>query len=519
MEEEKARFFESLIPSSVDEASIEPRLKRVRTTKKIQFFTHNEQGEQVPMTPLNSPWYSLYVVSPNIDVDKFHQNVVDKFHRKFRLRFRMPYGCFRDLLHIVKTKEDEDGVPYFRRWMSHDATGSPSSPIELMLLGSLRYLGRGWTFDDIEEATCINQETHRQFFDIFITFGRAVLFPMYVVMPKTAEDVKDHMLEMASAGFPGNGGSTDATHVMSERISNAQQQSNKSWKLGCTARTFNLTCNHRRKILSTTSGHPARWNDKTLQIFDPLMQGIDKGDILGDFLFTLLEADLNGNIVEVEYKGVWLMVDNGYLRKATAVPPLSRSLVAKEIRWSQWLESMRKDVECTFGILKGRWRILKAGIRLHGVEKVGNIWHTCCALHNMLLEVDGLDQPVDGVLASCWEGEWGELGESTVEERASQEAISAIHRLNNPTQELRYDWSGMGAGNDVQPIAVAPVSRNSHAALHARLQANATSSPRVVKDLPLDYFRDRLIEHFDIKWRQNKVVWPVRNKVPTPPYP
>jgi hypothetical protein len=30
------------------------------------------------------------------------------------------------------------------------------------------------------------------------------------------------------------------------------------------------------------------------------------------------------------------------------------------------MESMRKDVESTFGMLKGRWRILKMGIRVHG---------------------------------------------------------------------------------------------------------------------------------------------------------
>lgn len=72
-----------------------------------------------------------------------------------------------------------------------------------------------------------------------------------------------------------------------------------------------------------------------------------------------------------------------------------------ETRWSQWVESMRKDVECTFGILKGRyvrvrcfslftgalldlfrWRILKTGIQLHGVPVVTDIWKTCCALHN-----------------------------------------------------------------------------------------------------------------------------------------
>jgi hypothetical protein len=137
-EEDSARFLESLIwdESEDEEESIEPRPKRVRTSKKVQFFRYNEQGERVSMTPLESTWYTLYVVSPNLEEEKFHQ--------KFRLRFRMPYPCFVDLLEMVKTKYDEDnGELYFRRWMSRDATGSLSSPIELMLLGSLRYLGRG----------------------------------------------------------------------------------------------------------------------------------------------------------------------------------------------------------------------------------------------------------------------------------------------------------------------------------------------------------------------------------------
>jgi len=55
------------------------------------------------------------------------------------------------------------------------------------------------------------------------------------------------------------------------------------------------------------------------------------------------------------------------------------------------LESLQKDVECTFGILKGSWWILKTGIRLQGMEVTNKIWKTCCALHNWLLEVDGMD--------------------------------------------------------------------------------------------------------------------------------
>lgn len=63
----------------------------------------------------------------------------------------------------------------------------------------------------------------------------------------------------------------------------------------------------------------------------------------------------------------------------------------KEWHMSHWLESLRKDVECTFGILKGRWYILKSGTRLQGVKVSNKIWKTCCALHNWLLEVDVMD--------------------------------------------------------------------------------------------------------------------------------
>jgi hypothetical protein len=98
------------------------------------------------------------------------------------------------------------------------------------------------------------------------------------------------------------------------------------------------------------------------------VRGIHEGRILQDMEFNLLQHDKagGGNIESVKYRGAWVLVDNGYLQWSTTIAPFKHTSSLKEYRWSEWLESMRKDVECTFGILKGRWRILKSGIRVSG---------------------------------------------------------------------------------------------------------------------------------------------------------
>mmetsp|Transcript_24679 Transcript_24679/g.32236 ORF Transcript_24679/g.32236 Transcript_24679/m.32236 type:complete len:223 (-) Transcript_24679:189-857(-) len=137
-----------------------------------------------------------------------------------------------------------------------------------------------------------------------------------------------------------------------------------------------------------------RWNDKkTRVLYDDLSTAVQEATKFGDLEFNLWELDSEGEPKQVKYKGAWIIaVDGGYLDWPTMVPPLKRYATYKERQFSKWLESMRKDVECcTFGIMKGRFRILKTGIPLNGIEATDHIWATCCALHNFLLEEDGKD--------------------------------------------------------------------------------------------------------------------------------
>lgn len=63
------------------------------------------------------------------------------------------------------------------------------------------------------------------------------------------------------------------------------------------------------------------------------------------------------------------------------------------------IASTRKDVECTFGRIKNRFRMLKLPLMFDDIGDVRALFTTGCVLHNMLLEHDRADvwNEADGV--------------------------------------------------------------------------------------------------------------------------
>ena len=113
------------------------------------------------------------------------------------------------------------------------------------------------------------------FFHTFIDFGSTVLYRQYMRSPTKFQEASTHTAEYEMAGFPGAIGSTDATQIMLlEHVSYHLRQTRIGFKISHTARTYNITVNHRRQIHATTSGHPARWNNKTLGAVEQDCEGI-----------------------------------------------------------------------------------------------------------------------------------------------------------------------------------------------------------------------------------------------------
>ena len=54
--------------------------------------------------------------------------------------------------------------------------------------------------------------------------------------------------------------------------------------------------------------------------------------------------------------------------------------------------------------------IFKTGVCVYGVDRVDDIWLTCCASHNWLLEIEGISgRWEDGYFVSGWEDDLGRM--------------------------------------------------------------------------------------------------------------
>jgi len=150
-----------------------PKCKRKCSTKKRILEYIDDDGNVCILTPKKMFWYQYYILNG--------KNLDAKAQKQIRRRFCLPYKQFNELLHQL------EGSERFLRWKkgTTDCFGDPSSTMCLLVLGALRYLGRGWTFDDIEESTAMSEETHCQFFHVFIDYCSTYLFNKYVIMPTT----------------------------------------------------------------------------------------------------------------------------------------------------------------------------------------------------------------------------------------------------------------------------------------------------------------------------------------------
>ncbi|CAN0110321.1 unnamed protein product, partial [Pylaiella littoralis] len=257
------------------------------------------------------------------------------------------------------------------------------------VLASLHILGRGNFFEDMTQMSHISEPTIQITFHMFNKLFAQEFYHDHVHLPTAGEDQDQVMRHYDLLGFTGAIGSTDVTHIKWAACPYSWAK-HYTGKEGFATIAFQAIVDHTGRLLAATKGFGGSMNDKTIITYDAAITKIREDPVYKEKEYTLF--DKHGE--PFQRKGNYGIVDNGYNKVRLLCGSVSRGFAGTdiEIRWSKALESVRKDVECFFGILKGRFRILKLGILFQSLEDINNMFFTCCTLHNMLHAFDGLDE-------------------------------------------------------------------------------------------------------------------------------
>ena len=226
------------------------------------------------------------------------------------------------------------------------------------------------------------------------------------------EELRKVMYVYEKKGIPGCGGSIDCVHLIWDKCP-ASMHSTCKGKGKSPTLAFQCIASHTRKILSVSQFFWGTINDKTIAMSDETVNSFRRrGSPHADRTWRTSHSKnssnniniddisenvtyyrtVNENVFIAEHKGLFFICDGGYNTFPCFICPFKHQPPGTNVeKWSKQIESIRKDVECTFGILKVRFLILKHPLRIHDPQKIERIFVTCCVIHNMLLEYDGLD--------------------------------------------------------------------------------------------------------------------------------
>jgi Plant transposon protein len=328
----------------------------------------------------HSPWWRMYLADPC--KTEMETEPRGQLARNFRRNFRFPYPLYKTAILGMATAR------FWPTWdyLKVDAFHKPICDLELKLLGALYVLANGATHFSVSELSYMSEEVHRCFF-LTWTSHMASVKDEFIHFPRDDAEYNFVVEEYAKLGFPGCVGSVDCVHIGWEKCP-FQWKNLFKGKEKYPSVAYEVVCTSRKFIQSVSPGHPGSRNDKHIARTDPaIMNLLNPNHWLSRKTWEVTDDAEGGKRV---YHGCYLLCDGGYHRWPCLCFPIKTGLPGSNQRkWSAIVESIRKDIEGTFGILKMRFRYLKNFNRSHSVSDIDNSFVTCCILHNMLLEDDG----------------------------------------------------------------------------------------------------------------------------------
>ena len=207
----------------------------------------------------------------------------------------------------------------------------------------------------------------------------------FVDYPSSEEELEEIVQRYEANYLPGCGGSVDVVHIKWSKCP-AGDVNRAKGKDGFPSLAFEVVTGFDRQILGVSKAHFGTRHGKQIVHLDDTIQQVRSGWYR-----------------EVEWKwydehdnqetgiGIYLICDGGYLHWTELICPYKHEPASsRKGFFSSKIESIWKDVECVFGIMKKRWKILDNGIRFSDMQDVEKMFTDCCMLHNNMLSRDGV---------------------------------------------------------------------------------------------------------------------------------
>lgn len=265
----QAIYDEFLYGSFYHEDRVLPKVKRSRVRRPRHSYMHSNWGRVLTDLSYRDPT---------------HFN-----GRTFRNRFRVPCPVFEDIVQQCRNATNPDGSPWWDK-ASTDCCGQITVPLELLVLGCLRVLGRGMCFDGLNELSNISIESHRSFFHKFTDLFGNTIFKKHCFPPTTPLEIDKILMEYQAAGLPGCIGSCDVTHVVWDRVP-YKIRPKYSGKEKYPTVAYEVVCTHTRRIISCSQGFSGSTTDLTIVKYDDFVQSMHRKTRYADIQYELVDVN------------------------------------------------------------------------------------------------------------------------------------------------------------------------------------------------------------------------------------
>jgi hypothetical protein len=291
----------------------------------------------------------------------------------FWRRFRMRHSLFE----LIMERVCEFDRYFIQRVDACSLLGlSPHHKIT----SALRMLCYGVSSNAIDEYCRTSESTTMECLKRFCLAIRA-LFEDYHMRQPTRVDFDKQLAINEARGFPGMFASLDCMHWEWKNCPVAwhgdfgDRNGKKSIILEAIA-TEDL------HIWHAFFGLPSSNNDLNVLNRFPLVDNLLTSEVRDR------QFEVNGCVYDCYY----LLMDGIYPKWSIFVQSIHLALDEKRAYFSSRQEAVWKDVERCFGVLQSRFAIVRNPSQHWSMEVINDIMHTCCILHNMIVE-DEQDVP------------------------------------------------------------------------------------------------------------------------------